>query len=93
MSTHGMPTSIIAPSSLNWMPLKDASIGTKMSYQSINNMPIVPDSGGETMKAGTIRWESIGFTGRVSSTPRYVPELVYIIKNVGDNLGAPAGAP
>ncbi|KAA0164836.1 hypothetical protein FNF31_02159 [Cafeteria roenbergensis] len=64
-----------------------------MSYQSINNMPIVPDSGGETMKAGTIRWESIGFTGRVSSTPRYVPELVYIIKNVGDNLGAPAGAP
>ncbi|KAA0161912.1 hypothetical protein FNF27_08114 [Cafeteria roenbergensis] len=94
MSTYGMSTSIIAPASLNWMPLKDASIGTKMSYKSIKNKPIVPASGGEKMMAGTIRWESIGFTGRVSSTPRYTPKIEYTIENVGDGLGAPpAGAP
>ncbi|KAA0147998.1 hypothetical protein FNF29_06942 [Cafeteria roenbergensis] len=89
MSTYGMSTSIIAPASLNWMPLKDASIGTKMSYKSIKNKPIVPASGGEKMMAGTIRWESIGFTGRVSSTPRYTPKIEYTIENVGDGLGAP----
>lgn len=89
MSTYGMSTSIIAPASLNWMPLKDASIGTKMSYKSIKNKPIAPQSGGETALAGNIKWESIGFTGRVSSTPRYTPDLGYTIENVGDALGTP----
>lgn len=83
-----MTTSIIAPASLNWPTMKDSSIGTEMSYKSIKNVPLRPEGMGFNSQGGLIRWREIGFTGRVSATPRYAPEVPFIIGNVAGTTPA-----